>query len=1062
MKPYRIFSFFVPLVLLFSTALPAQASQTSNSVRTGRELGTSYGAVPLGFELNQGQTDAEVDFLARAGGYLLFLTPTEAVMAFDKSAAQSDKWKREEFLSTDSNRATPPRLIVRMQLEGANPAASAEGLDELVSRANYFSGPDPSQWHTDIPSYARVRYAQVYPGIDMVFYGNQRQLEYDFVIAPGSDPDVIQIVFSGIEGTEISRMGDLLLRTAQGDLRQSKPIAYQERNGSREEVSASYIRKGVSGIGFQLGDYDRSRPLIIDPVLVYSTYLGGNGFDQGYAIVVDSSGSAYVTGRTHVADFPTTPGAFQTTFGGGDALFVAKLNPQGTALVYSTYINGAYGNGIAVDSAGNAYVTGEASTLNFPTTPGAFQTEPYGFDTFVTKLNATGSALVYSARFGGNFDDFGRAIALDAAGNAYITGWTVCLAPTCTFPTVNAFQPNYGGGYNDAFVTKINSLGSALVYSTYLGGGQIINATDDWGEGIAVDSAGSAYVTGYTYSPDFPVTPGAYDTSRAGLDAFITKFTPDGVSLVYSTFLGGAGREQGQAIAVDANGNTYITGTTESFDNPFTKEYEGLPVTPGAFQTVGSYDAFITKLNPQGSALVYSTYLGGAADVDRGWGIKVDAAGNTYVVGDTKSSNFPNVNAIQPAYGGGLGDAFVSKLSSTGSSLVYSTFLGGNLTDEGRGIALDSNANAYVTGLTSSFQFPVSGPFQGTNGGGINSHDDAFVAKIGDSTSIPAADLSLTMTDSPDPAGMGSNVTYTLTVSNAGPVTATAVALTVRLDGLFRVVSITPSQGTCGAPDAVNMFTCNLGSIATGSTARVTAVATMPQATGSLLSDAFVSGNEIDPNNTNNSASQVTTVTTNPTPYPVLSSLTLNPTSVIGGQTLQATVTLSGPVPAGGAVVILSSSNGAASVPASITVPASAISASFTVTTSPVASATSVTIAASYNNSNASATLWIGAATPTLPTLSAISLNPTSVRGGSASTGTVTLSAPAPSGGAVISLISSNPSIAIVPAGITVPAGATSASFSVTTRRVSRPTSVVISAEYNNTSVSATLNLTRK
>jgi uncharacterized repeat protein (TIGR01451 family) len=959
MKLYRKVSFFVLLVLLFSTARPVQVGQASNSLRRQGELRASYGALPLSFERNQGQTDAEVDFLARAGGYLLFLTQTGAVLSFDNSAAHSGQSHHEELLSTDSNQATPSRLIVRMQLEIANPAPSVEGLDALASRANYFGGSDPAQWYTGIPTYARVRYAQVYPGIDMVYYGSQRQLEYDFVVAPGSDPNMIQLAFKGIEDAEISRMGDLLLRTAQGDLRQSKPIAYQEWNGTREEVSASYIRKGVSGIGFQLGDYDHSRPLIIDPVLVYSTYLGGNGFDQGYAIAVDSFGSAYVTGKTAAADFPTTSGAFQTTFGGGDALFVAKLNPQGTALAYSTYINGASGNGIAVDSAGNAYVTGEASTLNFPTTPGAFQTAPYGFDTFVTKLNATGSALVYSARFGGNFDDFGRAIALDAAGNAYITGWTVCLAPTCTFPTVNAFQPNYGGGYNDAFVTKINSLGSALVYSTYLGGGQIINATDDWGEGIAVDSAGSAYVTGYTYAPDFPVTPGAYDTSRAGLDAFVTKFAPNGTSLVYSTFIGGPAREQGQGIAVDASGNAYVTGSTESDDNPFTKEYDGFPVTPGAFQTTGSYDAFVSKLNPQGSGLAYSTYLGGAADVDRGWGIKVDAAGNAYVVGDTKSSNFPTVNAIQPAYGGGLGDAFVSKLSPTGSSLVYSTFLGGNLTDEGRGIALDSSANAYVTGTTSSFQFPVSGPFQGTNGGGINSHDDAFVAKIGNGTPTPAADLSLTMTDSPDPASMGSNVIYTLTVSNAGPLTATAVALTVRLDSLFSIVSITPSQGTCGAPDAVNTFTCNLGSIATGSTARVTAVATMPQATGSLLSDAFVSGNEFDPNNTNNSASQVTTVATNPTPSPVLSSLILNPTSVIGGQTSQATLTLSGPAPAGGAVVTLSSSNGAASVPASVTIPAGASSATFTVAATAVSVPTNVIISAVYAGVSRTATLTV-------------------------------------------------------------------------------------------------------
>jgi hypothetical protein len=576
----------------------------------------------------------------------------------------------------------------------------------------------------------------------------------------------------------------------------------------------------VSGIGFRLGDYDRSRPLIIDPVLVYSTYLGGNGFDQGYAIAVDSLGSAYVTGKTAAADFPTTPGAFQTTFGGGDALFIAKLNPEGTALVYSTYINGASGNGIAVDLAGNAYVTGEASTLNFPTTPGAFQTAPYGFDTFVTKLNATGSALVYSARFGGNFDDFGRAIALDAAGNAYITGWTVCRATTCTFPTVNAVQPNYGGGYQDAFVTKINSVGSALIYSTYLGGGTIINGDNDWGEGIAVDSAGSAYVTGYTYSPDFPVTPGAYDTSRAGLDAFVTKFTPDGASLVYSTFIGGPARELGQGIAVDASGNAYVTGSTES---------DGFPVTPGAFQTTGSFDAFVTKLNPQGSALVYSTYLGGNVGVDRGWAIAVDNAGSAYVAGDTTSSNFPTAGAVQLAYGGGLSDAFAAKLNPEGSALVYSTFLGGSLYDEGRGIALNGNGDAFAIGSTSSDNFPTANPLQVSNGGGLNNHDDAFVVKIG----------------------------------------------------------------------------------ATGLTT-------------------------------------------------TLSSLTLNPTSITGGASLQGTVTLSGAAPSGGAVVMLASSNGAvASVPPSVTVEAGETNASFTVTTTPVSVSTTVNISATYAGLTKTATLTV-------------------------------------------------------------------------------------------------------
>jgi hypothetical protein len=707
--------------------------------------------LPLNFELNQGQTHQQVKFVARSNGYVLFLTPTEAVMALDNPAVHRKAKENRDVGDSDfestGRRAMPPRSIVRLKLEGANPAPQIEGLDQLTTRSNYFTGSDPTAWRTGIPNFARVRYAEVYRGIDMVYYGDQRRLEYDFIVAPGANPDIIEIAFGGIQKFEITGTGDLLLHNSQAPIRLTKPAAYQEIDGVKQEVPISYMAKNVDSVGFQLGGYDQNRPLVIDPVLVYSTYLGGSGFDQGYAIAVDALGNAYVTGQTAAIDFPTTAGSFQTNYGGGDA-FVAKLNPQGSALVYSTYLNSASGNSIAVDSAGNAYITGEAGPTTFPTTGGAFQTAPMGYDTFVTKLNSSGSALVYSARFGGNLDDFGRGIAIDGSGNAYITGWTVCRSTICTFPTINAFQPNYAGGYNDAFVTKINSNGSSLAYSTYLGGGKILNATEDWGEAIAVDTAGSAYVTGYTYAPDFPVTSGAFDTARAGLDAFVTKFTPDGASLLYSTFIGGAGRELGQGIAVDGDGNAYVTGITESFDNPFTSAYEGFPVTAGAFQTRGSYDAFVSKLNATGSALVYSTYLGGSAGVDRGWAIALDDAGNACITGDTTSTNFPATDAVQPVYGGGLSDAFVTKLNASGASLVFSTFLGGNLSDEGRGIAC-SGGDVFVTGDTSSANFPTANALQVNNGGGLENHDDAFVVRIGNNAPTPTP--TPTSTPSPSP-----------------------------------------------------------------------------------------------------------------------------------------------------------------------------------------------------------------------------------------------------------------------------------------------------------------------
>jgi cell division septation protein DedD len=737
--------------VVITLALVAGVSrQTESSRGTQNELPAVYDALPLNFELNQGQTHQRVKFLARNQGYVLFLTATEAVMALDNPAAHR---KGKENLDARKNQSLekikPPRSILRMKLEGANRAPQIEGLDQSATMSNYFAGAEPTGWRTNIPNYARVRYAQVYPGIDMVYYGVERRLEYDFIVAPGSDPEIIGINFSGIQDFEISQMGDVILHTLQGDVRQSKPTAYQEVNGVKEEVPINYVVKSDHCVGFQLGAYDSSKPLIIDPVLIFSTYLGGSGFDQGYAIAVDALGNSYVTGQTAAIDFPTTTGAFQTQYGGGDA-FIAKLNPSGSALVYSTYLAGSSGNGIAVDAAGNAYVTGDAGPLSFPTTAGAFQTSPLGYDAFVTKLNPTGSALVFSARFGGNLDDFSRGIALDGSGNAYITGWTVCRTVVCTFPTVNAFQPNFAGGNNDAFVTKIDSSGSSLLYSTYLGGGKIINGTEDWGEAIAVDTTGSAYVTGYTYSPDFPVTAGAFDTSRAGLDAFITKFTPDGAALVYSTFLGGAGREQGQGIAVDVNGNAYVTGITESFDSPFTSAYEGFPVTSGAFQTRGNYDAFVTKLNAKGSALVYSTYLGGSAGVDRGWAIALDDAGNACVTGDTGSNDFPIRNAIQATFGGGPTDVFVTKLNATGSGLVYSTFLGGNLIDEGRGIAC-KGSDVFVTGDTASANFPTSNPLQVNNGGGLQNHDDAFVVRIGDVGPLPTPTPTPTATPTATP-----------------------------------------------------------------------------------------------------------------------------------------------------------------------------------------------------------------------------------------------------------------------------------------------------------------------
>jgi len=501
--------------------------------------------------------------------------------------------------------------------------------------------------------------------------------------------------------------------------------------------------------------YDRTHPLVIDPVLSYSTYLGGSGNDFASGIAVDAAGNAYVTGSTDSTNFPTTAGAFAGVTGSSDA-FVTKLDPSGSTLVYSTYLGGSgddVARGIAVDASGNAYVTGQTSSPDLPTA-NAFQPVFVGgpadlgpagpYDGFVTKLDSTGSTLLYSTYLGGNDADVSFAVAVDASGNAYVAGWT----RSSDFPTTPGAFAVSRTGADDAFVAKLDPTGSALVYSTFLGGSNNIKTANplDTGRAIAVDGSGSAYVTGYTYSSDFPTTAGAFQTifgsGAFGHVAFVTKLDPAGSALVYSTFLGGtSGIDEGLGLAIDAGGNAYVTGVTLSSD---------FPTTPGAFQSVsgGARDAFVTKLNPAGSLLVYSTYLGGGKH-DLASAIAVDAAGNAFVAGTTGpledgcNSSFPctddfptTAGAVQPVYGGGFRDAFLATLDSSGSALIFSTYLGGSGNDSGIGIALDSGANAYIAGATASSNFPTTaGAFQPIFAGGDNRPNpgdsfDAFVGKI--------------------------------------------------------------------------------------------------------------------------------------------------------------------------------------------------------------------------------------------------------------------------------------------------------------------------------------------
>jgi hypothetical protein len=736
-----------------STTTSAKKAEASTRERAAK----TYGRLPLQFEANQGQTNSKVKFLSRGSNYTLFLTAAETVLALSKPANGSVK--NPAHLPAKFPEKSLPRLIrkrtdaLRMKLEGANADPEVMGQDELPGKSNYFIGNDASKWRTNISTYRKVRYRNVYEGVDLVYHGDKNQLEYDFVVAPNADPTKIRLSFKGALKLELDAEGNLSIRTRGGSISQRRPTIYQEVNDTKHSIVGGYQLLGRNDVSFGLGDYDRSQPLVIDPVLVYSTYLGGGADENAAGIAVDANGNAYVSGSTNSVDFPATATFSPTTSFGGvlqDA-FVAKLNADGSALVYAAYLGGSAeddGARIAVDSAGNAYVTGSTKSVDFPTTPGAYQrvlnkgSTANFFDAFVTKLNATGSALIYSTYLGGLFDESGAGIALDSSGQAYVTGATISF----NFPVTSGVVQGALDDNVDAFVTKLTADGSSLVYSTFLGGGH-----GDAGTAIAVDSAGNAYVTGGTTSTDFPTVNafqpifggGPGGANENGGDAFVTKLNPNASAFIYSTYLGGNDSDFGNDIAVDPFGNVYVTGATVSTN---------FPTTPGAYdRTCGTdgkcnptcvfifcgpeADDFVTKLNASG-ALSYSTYLGGSAS-DVGQGIAVDSNGSAFVTGYTASDDFPTTpDALAIADNGFFNNnAFVTRLNPSGSALDYSTLIASS-SDQlqlflrqpgGVGIALDPLGNIYCTGNVLSSTFPTTPGALRTTAPG---QGDVFVLKI--------------------------------------------------------------------------------------------------------------------------------------------------------------------------------------------------------------------------------------------------------------------------------------------------------------------------------------------
>ena len=727
---------------------PARAvASTQTSMHDKAAARQGYGQLPLSFVPNSGQMDRSVRYAAQGSGYTFAFAPTGARLSF-VTQKQGD--------------------AVDLTFAGASRSAMLEARQESPGKVNYLVGTDPAGWRTDLPTYQELVYRDLWPGIDLAFEGKGGSLTYELMVQPGARIADIGFLYAGARGISVDRDGNLLIRTSLGTLTDQRPDTYQQIAGRKVSVPSRFVVDGGSRYGFKVGDYDASQPLVIDPGLVYSSFLGGSDFEQAQAIAIDTTGSAYVTGFTGSTNFPIVPnpGAAQPSYGGGYDAFVTKVNPTGTSFLYSTYLGGSAfdeGYGIAVDSAGDAYVAGTTASTNFPTTPGAFQTVPMSQDAFVTKLNPTGTTMLYSTRLGGNGGEQAFAIAIDATGSAYVTG-TTCFS--LNFPTTPGAYQTTRIGSCDVFVAKFNPTGTApLLYSTLLGRSGI-----NEGFGIAVDATLNAYIAGLA-ATSFPTTLGAPQTTYGGgnSDAFVTKLNATGSALLYSTYLGGTSADQAQGIAIDATGNAYLCGFTTSTN---------FPTTAGAAQTTyggGSHDAFMTKVNAAGSApFAYSTYLGGSAD-DEGFGISVDTAGNATSAGFTYSANFPTTPGAYQTTRQGPTDAFVTKLNATGTARLYSTYLGGTSYEFGFAVAVDPTGT-YVTGGTYSANFPIvpnPGAAQSTYAG----NGDAFITKlitVGSPTTVVL--MPLTAINQ-----VGTSHTVTATVRDAAlqPVPGVTVRFTV-------------------------------------------------------------------------------------------------------------------------------------------------------------------------------------------------------------------------------------------------------------------------------------------
>ena len=813
--------------------------QASASQHGFPQLRTDFASLPLVFEPNQGQSDARVKFLARGAGYGLFLTADEAVLTLQHSALSTQH---------SANRVS----VVRMGLAGANANSVATGADLLPGKSNYFIGNNPAKWHRDVPQFARVRYPQVYPGIDLVYYGNQGRLEYDFEVAPGADPGQVRLKFDGTDALRLDGNGDLVLASKDGNIRLQAPRVYQKSGESQQPVRGRFVLRGKDQVGFEIGTYDRSRQLVIDPVLTYSTYLGGTA-NEGClaitgttasgcpAIAVDSAFNIYVAGPTTSSDFPIVGTPFQPALNAGSDVFVAKFNPSGTTELAATYLGGSGTDttaGIAVDAASQVYIAGNSTSADFPVSTNAFQAAPVsgGSHVVATVLTSDFTGLVYSTYLSGDGLDTATGVALDFHAKMYLTGTTA----STNFPTTaTAFQlaPK---ATHQFFMTKLDPVATTsagtLAYSSYVGGAVPSNGVVAGG-GIAVDPGTSnVFITGGTTFTDMGLN--SPQTQAGGMDAIVARFDLTQASSAqekYLAYIGGSGDDVGYGIAVDTGLDSYVTGSTTSTD-VLTRTYDPvLPTTLAAdtFQAnnAGGTDAFVMKSGTPCTGtgctspnvpFIYFSYLGGSQK-DVGYAIAVDSSQGARITGSTASSDFHLLNngSVQAGFGGGATDAFVARIDTTAVSSTqsshFSTFLGGGGADSGTAIAIDPQGNTFVAGETASGNFPTLNPFQG----GLSGGSDAFITRLGPTVSLT---VSPTVTPTP-PVGVGNQVTFKYTITNAGDAVSGVSFLDTLAASGSTFISATASPGSCGAVTAGTVL-CNIGTLNGAGIATVTVIVT--------------------------------------------------------------------------------------------------------------------------------------------------------------------------------------------------------------------------------------------